>query len=168
MKNSLKPFEYFVDPGYICLPQKESMLYAVIGSGIVVTLYDRQRRTGGMSYFFRPVRTDKNDNRPAYALPAIAGILKMLLDNGSSEEHLEAQVYGGADNPKANGYQQGLASENIRAVFSILKQKNITVSSFDIGSERGRKIAFNTLTGETVVAKVNTIRKKDWFPQLTE
>lgn len=166
MVNELKSFEYFVEPGFICLPKKESTLYAVTGSGIVVTLYDRARKTGGMSYFFRPSRPSKTDNQPAYALPAIAGILKMLISDGSTEANLEAQIFGGADNPKIAGYQDGLAAENIRAVFTILKRKNITVSSFDVGSKRGRKIAFNSFTGETVVAKVNNIRKKDWYPVL--
>lgn len=167
MSNNLKIVEYFVEPGFICLPPKELTLYAVTGSGIVVTLYDRLRKIGGMSYFYRPVRPDKSDNKPVYALPAITGILNMFLESGSVKENLEAQVFGGADNPKIGGYRPSIAAENIRAVFTILKQKEIVVSSFDVGSERGRKIAFNSFTGETVVAKVNKIRAKDWYPALS-
>lgn len=166
MSSDLKIVEYFVEPGFICLPPKELTLYAVAGSGIVVTLYDRLREIGGMSYFYRPVRPDKKDNKPIYALPSITGIISMFLDAGSVKENLEAQVFGGADNHNVAGYQPNIAAENIRAVFTILKLKNIQVSSFDVGSERGRKIAFNSRTGETMVAKVNKIRAKDWYPSL--
>ena len=166
MNREIITSEYFVQPGYICLPHSATLLYTVTGSGIAVTLYDTKQKKGGMSHFTRAKRVHKHISTPMYAYPSISGLINMLLNSGSKLEDLEAHIFGGAENPEAHNYIVNLANENIEAAFKILSKKNICIAGMNIGSRRGRKVMFNTFSGETIVSSVNSIRESDWYPRV--
>lgn len=164
MDRELIKNEYFIQPGYLCVPQKDSLLYTVVGSGIVITIYDPRKKCGGMSHYIKPHRKSKSDNTPDFAFPAILGLLNYLTENGSILDDLEAHIIGGSENKKAKGYVEGLAALNINAAKEILRRKKISIQGIDTGSLRGRKVMFNTASGEIITARVNQIRTTDWYP----
>ena len=86
----------------------------------------------------------------------------MLRDGGSKKKYLEAQVLGGAYNPKVSDKDIGLA--NVKIARRILMTAGITISSEDTGGDKGRKIVFNTTTNELAVFKVERLREADWYP----
>ncbi len=47
-----------------------------------------------------------------------------------------------------------------------LKRHKIQVTSEDMGGIFGRKVMFNTHSGEVVVLKTPKVRQTDWYPQL--
>jgi chemotaxis protein CheD len=158
----------YLCPGYICLPKEPTKLYTVVGAGIVVTIFDNKLKYGGMNYYTRPIRNQSSKSTPVYACPAIVGLLNMFLKHGAKIENLEAHVYGGASNPDAEDYVDGLSEKNIEVGLEILELKKIRVTGKDIGGDRGRKVAFNSSTGESVVAKVDRIRSVDWYPEVAD
>jgi len=160
--------DVYLQPGYICLPARPTKLFTVVGAGIVVTLYDTKKKYGGMNYYVRPKRVRPEHSTPEYACPAIIGLLAMLLKHGSKLEDLEAHMYGGASNSNMSDHIEGLSDDNIKIGFEILDHKKIRIAGKDIGGDRGRKVVFNTSTGETIVAKVDKIRSKDWYPEVLD
>lgn len=164
MFNEIIKREYFVKPGFISIPDEDTLLYTVVGAGVVVTIYDMEKKIGGMSHFIRPKRQKKTDLTTHFALPALIGIIATLENKGSKSQNLEAHIFGGAENKDAKGYIKNLSKLNTEAAIKILEKKNIRISGIDIGSRMGRKIMFNTKTGETVIARVNKIRENDWYP----
>lgn len=153
--------EIFLPPGHVCLPGEPALLCAVTASGLAVVLWDRQRRIGGMCHYARPFR----DGAPAtalYAYPAIAALLRMLTEIGSGPDILEASLYGGASNAEVVGHADGLAKDNLKAARDILGRAGVRILGVDAGGTWGRKIVFNTLTGECVVARVERVRASDW------
>lgn len=139
----------------------------VVGSGIALTLYDRRRQLGGMTHYCRAKREEGSRSTAMYAAPAIFALVKMLVDSGSRIEDLEAQLYGGASNPKGRHFERGLHERNIQIGFELLNKYRIKVVGVDVGGYRGRKVGFHSATGEVAIAKVNNIRNHDWYPQLT-
>jgi len=164
MDRDLVKNEYFIQPGYLCVPQKATLLYTVVGSGVVITIYDPKNKRGGMSHYIKPHRKNKKINTPDFAYPAIIGLLNFLTENGSSLSDLEAHIIGGSENSNIKGYIKGLAELNVNAAKEILKRKNINIQGIDTGSGRGRKVMFNTESGEIITARVNKIRTSDWYP----
>ena len=55
-----------------------------------------------------------------------------------------------------------IASENVKLATKVLRNNNILIKSQDVGGHMGRKVIFNTFTGETIVGKVNVLRQLDW------
>lgn len=156
-----------VEPGYIYLPTNPTFLYAMVGSGVVITIFNKKLKLGGMSYFVRPIRdSDEHYATPNFSGPAIIGLLNLLNEMKSDNEDLEANIYGGAENPKSVGYVPSLGEQNIQSAIYILTQKNIQINVIDSGTDKGRIVIFNSGTGEILLAKVDEISPELWYPIL--
>ncbi|MBP7460113.1 MAG: chemotaxis protein CheD [Candidatus Delongbacteria bacterium] len=154
----------FVKPGYIYIRFEPTLLYTVVGSGVVVTVYDRKLRYGGMNYYLRPIGKSPDQATAYYAFPGIVHLINLFTESGSVLSDLEAHIFGGAENNAADGYIHELAEKNVSIARRILELKKVPIIGQDIGSSRGRKIALNSASGEIMVAKVEHIRNEDWYP----
>ncbi len=160
--NSLIKNNYFLQPGFIFLPSKTTDISTVLGSCVSVCIYDRKRKTGGMNHFQFPFVKKKQKATAIFGNVSTYALINMLINDGAEIGDLEAQIFGGAFNPEI--CPQNIGEDNIRIAKKILTKKNIRVVSVDAGGEKGRKIIFNTTSGDVVVLKVEMIRKEDWVP----
>lgn len=160
--NELLP-NHYIRPGHIIMPTRAMRLAAVVGSGVVVTIYDRRRRQGGVSYYTHPIRK-KRLSGPMFAAPSIVHLVEMFRKTGSSPHELEANLYGGAINPRSIRFEPGLSEANIATAIQLLEKLHINNIGQDVGGLRGRKIVFHTGTGEALIAKVEHVRDTDWYP----
>ena len=152
---------YYLEPGYIYFSKSPAVVRAVVGTCVAVCLWDRHMQHGGMNHFIRPWTRDIAQATPQYGNVATAALIKMLEDAGSKRENLVAQITGGGYPESAAGPDLGAA--NVQVARDVLTRKGIRVASEDIGGSMGRKIVFDTCTGQLVVLKVHKIRSSDWF-----
>lgn len=150
-------------PGHVCVPGVPTRLCAVAASGVVVTLFDRQRCRGGMGHFCRPYR-EAGRSTAAFAAPAIVGLMRMMVAAGTEPEGLEACLFGGAENCDAGGYCPGVARQNVTVAREVLRKLRVPIVGEDTGGVQGRKVVFDSGTGEAVVARVDRVRSSDWYP----
>lgn len=155
--------KFFLEPGYVCVPYEPMHLAAVIASGVVVTIYDLDRKRGGMCVYTHPKRVD-SQSTASFAAPSIASLISMFGDIDVVRDSLEAHICGGAVNSQSKYFVPGLSDDNISVGCEILKKYNINIASRDVGGTKGRKIVFHSGTGEIFIAKVSNIRKTDWYP----
>jgi chemotaxis protein CheD len=92
---------------------------------------------------------------------AVPGLVAMMRDLGSRLEDLTAQVFGGATRTGTGGRTPG--GRNAEVARRELAGKGIPVVSEDVGGVMGRKLLFDTQTGEVAVLKVHRLRDGDWF-----
>ena len=155
----------FIEPGYAYLPAVPTRLSTVVASGVAVAMYDVRREVGGMNHYVFPKRRQDAPSTARFALPAIVALFNMLRDSGSRTEDIEVHMFGGASNSQSERHVPGLAEDNVRVGREILAKLKLTKIHADTGGARGRKVIFNTKTGETVVAIVERIRESDWYPE---
>jgi len=153
---------YFLKPGYILIANKPTAISTVLGSCVSVCLYDRKRNAGGMNHFQLPSIGESEAATARYGNVATLALIGMMVDDGSRMKHLEAQIFGGAHNPRVSDNDVG--KDNILVARKILRKKGIRIVSEDVGGERGRKIVFDTNTNEVAIIKVDQLRKGDWHP----
>lgn len=153
---------YFLQPGFIYVPSRPSVISTVLGSCVSVCIFDRKRKVGGMNHFQLPIAESRNKATPRYGNVATYALIKIFLNDGSKLKHLEAQIFGGAFNPEISPTDVG--KDNIKIARRVLMKHKISVISEDVGGRRGRKIVFNTGTNEVAVLKVERLRRGDWFP----
>lgn len=158
--------ECYLPPGHVQLAQEASLIWTVLGSCVAVTLWDSRNLLGGVSHFLYPVTTDKRKATAQYGNVAVRYLVKLLLDNGSKESDLKAQLFGGAQSDSADCAR--IAKENLQVARTILKKYRIGIISEDTGGFLGRKLVYNTENNETIVYKVNSIRGCDWYPYKQE
>ncbi|MBN1105898.1 MAG: chemotaxis protein CheD [Deltaproteobacteria bacterium] len=155
---------YFLKPGYILVPKEPTVISTVLGSCVAVCLYDRKRKAGGMNHFQLPSISRLEEATARYGNVSTLALIGMMLDDGSKIKNLDAQVFGGAFQPKTG--PKNVGSENIRTARMILRRKRIPIVSEDVGGEKGRKVVYNTTTNEVAVIRVDKIRQGDWFPYI--
>ncbi|MCC8179869.1 MAG: chemotaxis protein CheD [Planctomycetes bacterium] len=154
----------FMGPGFLCLPANPTRLCTIVASGIAVTVFDRQQCFGGIGHFSHPVRREGLSS-PAFAAPALVGLIRMFEKAGSDPRHLETYLYGGADNPDAPGYDPNRGFLNRRMGFEILPKLGVRISGSDLGGRFARKLVFYTGSGESILAKVDDIGPEAWYPE---
>jgi len=155
----IENFEYYLKPGYLYLTREDEIIYTVLGSCVMVTLWDKRNKYAAVCHYLYPYIEDKKLYTSKYGNVAIRAIIKYLLENGSKKYNLEAMIFGGGDI-----YKNGVGQNNILIARKILKENKIKIISEDTGGSMGRKIIYHTRTNQAIVYKVKNIRKNDWWP----
>lgn len=166
MSDNQTPNSITVSPGYVYVPQNESILKAVVASGIVLTFHDRKRDIGGVCYYTHSLRENRGSS-PRFAAPAIVATINMLEKRGAVRSDIECVMYGGSINRESERFSIGHSEKNISIGREILIKSSIRKVVLDTGGSWARKIMFNSQSGEAVVARVNQVRDSDWYPALS-
>jgi len=111
-------------------------------------LHDPVLRQGAINHFILPYWNGYDLAMMKYGNMAIIRILEELLRVGSKFENVVARVYGGAEVLTGMPANFHIGSRNVQIAFEILSEFEIPVLFSDVGGTRGRKISFNTSTGE--------------------
>lgn len=166
MKKTTDPpaiVNYYIKPGFIYLADQQTSISAVLGSCVAVCLYDRRLKTGGMNHFLLPEIHKKNSTTPRYGNVATHALVRMMLNNGSFRNDLEAQIFGGAYN-KTVSEKKDIGRDNVAIARKTLKKEKIRITSEDTGGNRGRKVVFDTFSNEVAIVRVDRLRQNDWYP----
>ena len=161
-RNSPSVINYYLQPGYIYMAVQPSVISTVLGSSVSVCLFDRKRRLGAMNHFLYPSSQDTKTSTSVYGNVATLTLIRMMVKEGASPGHLEAQILGGAFNPDIS--PRDIGRENIMVARRILRRQRIPIVSEDSGGNRGRKVIFTTHQNEIAVLKVERLRASDWYP----
>jgi chemotaxis protein CheD len=129
-----------------------------LGSCIGVTLYDKQKRVGGMAHVMLPkFPANKKEGNPAkYADTALELLLDELSQKRVSKQRLEAKMAGGAQmfDFSSSEPKMRIGARNIEAVKRELKKYNIPLLGEEVGKDYGRTMEFKVDTGEAIIKTV--------------
>lgn len=131
-----------------------------VGSCIVVVLYDRLLRVGGMAHAILPRKKDGQGSGNyrdrddvgrmfvKYADQAVDMLLDEIESLGGTSHHIVAKLVGGAHMfALLEGDQHGIGWENTVAARERLKERGITVETEVVGGTVGRNVRFDCATG---------------------
>lgn len=152
---------YYLEPGYIFFSKKPAAVRTVLGTCVAVCIWDRELKFGGMNHFIHPRTTEAVKATPQYGNVATAALIRIMEEAGSQRENMIAQIVGGAA-PEANAVRH-VGDENVRVAREVLQRKGVSIVSEDTSGSVGRKLLFETGTGQLAVLKVYKIRATDWL-----
>lgn len=152
---------YHLEPGYVYVNAQGAVIRTVVGSCVTVCLWDTQRRLGGMNHFMYPIAGKTDKRTVVYGDVAMPVLIRLMKDFGSDREKLVAQLYGGGC--QFGDEKRGVGPKNVDVARSILEEFRIPLITQDTGGRMGRKILFDTATGEAAVLKVHALRRDDWY-----
>ena len=161
IKRSTDYYQCIVSPGFIVVTQEPSLICSVCGNGVVITVWDKAKRSGGMAHCIYP-RADKRKATNYSADVAVAQMLKKIFDLNSRPSDVDAQIIGGGS---CGNLARGRAQKTINAVKKTLRKYGVTVVSEDTGGCVGRKVIFDTSSGDILVLKTRSVRRSDWIPE---
>jgi len=133
------------------------ILSSGLGSCVVVTLYDTERKLGGLAHIMLPDSSSLNGYHPPYkcADTAIATLTKELRSMRASPRNMVAKLVGGAKMfLSSDDFSPGVGKQNITSVKRILKQKRIPVIGENTGGNYGRNVEFYLDSGKVMVRAI--------------
>ncbi len=152
--------KYFVQPGYIFVSKEPYLLSTVLGSCISVCIWDPAQGFGGMNHYIH-ARPFNKERTAHYGTVSIPHLIRTMIKSGSKQASLKAHIVGGAQNPRMGSAIIG--QQNIQVAETLLREYFIDIVTFDTGGQLGRKVVFDTESGEIAVYKVNKLREEDWY-----
>ena len=135
-------------PADIFANKSPHVVSTVLGSCISVCLHDPVLGQGAINHFVLPHWNGSDLATMKYGNMAIIRILEEMLTLDSRYENIVAKVFGGAEVLTGMPTKFHIGRRNAQIAAEILKEFKIPVLCSEVGGNKGRKIHFNTLTGE--------------------
>jgi len=139
---------HYLIPGTIFAAAQPFAISTIVGSGVVVCLWDSIHRVGGANHFMLPEGPEESEHATRYANVANPALLQRLLDVGAERENLAARIFGGSlpQLTFGNGGSR-LGERNVEVATCFLNISGIRLVQSEVGGTHGRKLVFHTDDG---------------------
>ena len=140
--------KHLLYPSDIYVSKTPCLVSTILGSCVSVCLHDPALKYGAINHYILPQWNGQDLMTMKYGNMAIIRILEELLKAGSKYENLTAKVFGGSEVLTGISSSFHIGKRNINIALEILNEFRIPVLLLEVGGNKGRKIIFNTSTGE--------------------
>jgi len=147
-----------VKPGEMAVAIDGSTLVTIAGVGVVASFWSRYPAVAGIAHFVEPRAGNPDGATGRSADAALPEIVRLVRERGAKD--IEVQLFGGSKTDP----DDGRGEHTIKAALRILERLRLPVASTDLGGTKGRKIVFDTSSGQVAVVKVHELRQGDWNP----
>lgn len=154
----------YLKPGEIHLTREPAIITTILGSCICITMYDVRTKFAAICHAVMPSFVDaqnrarENKNAFQYVDTSLEWMLDQFADNGIKHRDIEIKLFGGAamfiDNPQGRT-SIAVGKKNIETALSTLEKNRLKLKAWNVGGNNGRKLIFNTLTGDVFAKFVN-------------
>lgn len=151
-----EPTHQFLYASALIVSKTPTIVKTILGSCVSVCLFDKENRIGGMNHFMLPYWRGNELASPKYGNVAMKKMLEKVLFYGADMKNLKAKVFGGAEVLKTSNCHFKIGSLNIEMAKSFLRESEIPILSSDTGGNLGRKITFNTSTGDVFSKRIDS------------
>lgn len=139
---------YYLYPGEVYVGTDYQFVTTVLGSCVSVCIYDTRLHLGGMNHFMLPLWNGDGLESPKYGDIAILQLFDKLMLMGSRKEDLICKIFGGAEIIGENQSFYRVGKRNIDLACRLVGELGVPLVSSSTGGNSGRKIFFNTSSGE--------------------
>lgn len=130
------------------MSREPMIITTILGSCISVCLWDRKRGIGGINHYMLPHWNGLGLASPKYGNIAMEKLILKMLGAGSDKKDLVAKVFGGGEVLQNKGNIFNIGQRNIEFAEDSIRMEGIPITGQSTGGTAGRKIIFNTATGE--------------------
>ncbi|GEM_PF-1810534 len=144
-------------PASLKVFKKGEPVSTVVTFGICVTFWSAKASFVGVSHFTQPAIYESTKATAKYGNVALPFIINNL-SQSFEMDLFDVHIIGGAklDDKDARG------EANIKITKKILDKYKIAYTSEDCGGLYGRKIIFDTKSGDIFIKKTKVLRESDW------
>jgi chemotaxis protein CheD len=154
---------YYLKPGELYIGEETALVKTLLGSCVAVAMFSPRCRVGSLCHSMLPSCGDAKSragNFPEGAKFVDCSVLCMLdwfLKRGILHDEIVVKVFGGSDmfsGPRGDE-RKGVGRQNIDMALKIIEEVGLELAALDVGGLRGRKIIFNTYTGEVFLKRLH-------------
>jgi chemotaxis protein CheD len=154
----------FLQTGDCFIGVQPTLVTTILGSCLAVTIHAPTMRIGTICHAFLP---DSSASRHQSPEPQICRFVDTALQNmletmdkiGVPRRELCIKMFGGGQGVAVNKVEPSgsynIGRRNIEMAKKLLKFARLDIQAQDVGGSQGRKLMFNTSTGDVWVKKLN-------------
>lgn len=145
----------FLLPGEYHVSRRECEIATLLGSCVAVTLRHISKPCGAMNHFLLHQATGSDMDKGRYGDTSTKTIIWLMQKIDPDITNFRAGIYGGAAVISHLTASPGeIGNKNIEVAHSVLKAHGIKVVEEIVGGKLGRRIYFDTGTGEVKVKEI--------------
>ncbi len=149
--------KHYLFPSSVYASLTPTQVTTVLGSCVSVCIIDIIKNIGGINHYMLPLWNGSGLASPKYGNIAIDKLIEKMQILGSKKENLRAKVFGGGNVLESNINFFNVGERNHTLAIEMLEKAGIPIIARSIGGEKGRKLIFNTYTGEVMLKFLNRI-----------
>lgn len=142
---------HYLFPSTIYVSRKPIFIQTILGSCVAVCLFDMRNKIGGMNHYMVPLWNGVGLASPKFGNIAIELLIENMISHGSKKKDLIAKVFGGANQYNHQNDIINVGERNIQIMRTMLEEQRIHIVSESVGGTTGRKIMFETNTGQVMM-----------------
>ena len=166
----------YLKPAELCISRVPTLVTTILGSCVAVTMRHPKLGVSAICHALQPDCSRRStecarhcDKKYQYVSCVIPEMLSRLETVGANREMLEVKLFGGAA-VLTTSTNQSIGRQNIDVALATLKHLGFDLKAHQVGGTRGRKIIFNTHTGEVslkyiqyteVLRSIGTVQQKN-------
>ncbi len=147
MENDSLQRHYLLPGGVFAHPEPHEVT-TVLGSCVAVCLWDSDRRLGGINHYLLALWNGEGLPTPRFGNIAIHKLAEKVERAGGKRPRLRAKIFGGSSILQTQSGLLNVGERNIQVAVDLLEEMNIPIVARHVGGPQGRRIIFNTHTGE--------------------
>ena len=153
----LKPGEWFSG-------QERTLIKTVLGSCVAVTMFHRNTRLAAICHALMPACEKKGgctaycESHSRYAECIIRRMAEGFFQRGIKAGEIEVKLFGGADSLSVDSGRKNslrVGARNFEQARTSIEKEGLRLSGSDVGGSKGRKLFFDTYTGEVLLKRMN-------------
>ena len=158
----------FLQIGKLIIAKQPTKIWTVLGSCVAVIIYSKHKKIGAMCHAQLPVRDWHGepcsancpnachvkvaaDNDLRFVSCAVNYMVKKLNSMGIKNSELHTAIIGGSNAFNIFNDGKSVGQKNAEKAIQMLKDYRLRIIKIDTGGRRGRKVTFNSSTGEIKV-----------------
>ena len=151
-----------LQPTELYVSTEQEVITTVLGSCVAVCLRDPEAGVGGMNHFVLSRRKNSvsgfpNDTVGRFGEDAMPALLEQMEQAGAGRFRLSVKLFGGAMIINKDCKSNCVGDENIKIARAFLSQWGMNVLAEDVKGTVGRRIHFDTRTGNVEVERMTRL-----------
>jgi chemotaxis protein CheD len=140
--------KHYLYPATLYASVEPCIVTTVLGSCVSVCLWDNILNVGGINHFMLPLWNGEGLASPKFGSIANEKLLEKMYSFGCKKVNIKAKVFGGGEVIETTIKHFNIGERNIKIALEFLEEEKIPIIAQSLGGKLGRKIIFNTQTGE--------------------
>jgi len=138
----------FIYPAGLAIEKEPHILSTLLGSCVVVCIWDIKLKIGGMNHYLLPLWNGDGLASPKFGNIAIEVLIEKMMRLGCNQNNMAAKVFGGASMLNSHSEMFNIGLRNAELAQNMLTKAGLKIVSSSTGGMLGRKVLFNTYTGD--------------------
>jgi len=151
----------FLEAGEGIVTSKPQKIVTILGSCLSITLFHKRSGYAGMTHSLYPTcsKDEKSKIFTEEAYKYVDCSFKKMLGQFENKnidiKDIEIKIFGGGEVIEGNDRKTiSVGRQNIDMMEKIAREHNLEIKAADTGGNKGRKIIFDTMTGDVFSKKL--------------